>query len=199
MRNHAAEYAFGVITVFMNGYDFSYEVTRIQIITLVLRVSLLAAGFATTSVYGLVKITSPAKGQQVPIGNIKISGTSSSNHCTVSIIINGIRPYQQATSAGNKGPNDYSNWAFSATPKYSTIKEGINKITAKYSCPQNINLTKLYSVNVTGVAAKAQQPLAPTPTNNTKTTVGAFPPSLPSLNTSIINESKPSNILKGFK
>jgi hypothetical protein len=30
MRNHALEYALGVITVSMNGYDFSYEVTRIQ-------------------------------------------------------------------------------------------------------------------------------------------------------------------------
>ncbi|MGB7955854.1 MAG: hypothetical protein WCF23_17915, partial [Candidatus Nitrosopolaris sp.] len=81
MKNHVVEYALGVITVSMNGYDFSYEVTRtrIQIITLVLGVSLLAAGFATTSAYGLVKITSPAKGQQVPIGNIMISGTSSSN------------------------------------------------------------------------------------------------------------------------
>jgi len=181
----------------MNFQGFS-----IQIITLVLGISLFAAGFATTLAYGLVKITSPAKGQQVPIGNIMISGTSSSNttnHCTVSIIINGIKPYQQATSAGNKRPNDYSNWTFSATPKYSTIKEGINKITAKYSCPQNINLTKFYSVNVTGVAAKAQQPIGPTPTNNTKTVGSAFPPSLPSLNTSIINESKPSNILRGFK
>ena len=175
----------------------------IQIIIIsVLGISLLAAGLAATSAYAFVKITSPAKGQHVPVGNILISGTSSSNatnHCAVSVIINGIKPYQQATSTGNKGPNDYSNWTFSATPKYSTIKEGINKITAKYSCPQNINLTKFYSVNVTGVAAKAQQPIAPTPTNNTKTTGSAFPPSLPSLNTSIINESKPSNILRGFK
>jgi len=182
--------------------DMKLQQSRIQIITMVLGVSLLAGGFVNTSAYGLVKITSPAKGQQVPVGNIMISGKSSSNatnHCSVSVIINGIKPYQQATSTGNKGPNDYSNWTFSATPKYSTIKEGINKITAKYSCPQNINLTKFYSVNVTGVAAKGQQPIAPTPTNNTKTTVSAFPPSLPSLNTSIVNESKPSNILKSFK
>ena len=166
---------------------------------MVLGVSLLAGGFVNTSAYGLVKITSPAKGQQVPIGNIMISGTSSSNttnHCAISIIINGIKPYQQATSAGNKRPNDYSNWTFSATPKYSTIKEGINKITAKYSCPQNINLTKFYSVNVTGAKG---QPIPPTPGNHPKATGGAFPPSLPSVNPSIINESKPSNILKGFK
>ena len=109
---------------------------NIQIITLVLGASLLTAGLAVTSAYGLVKITSPAKGQHVSVGNITISGTSSSNAtCTVSVIINGIKPYQQATSTGSKGPNDYSNWTFSATPKYSTIKEGINKITAKYSCP----------------------------------------------------------------
>ena len=173
----------------------------IQIITLVLGVSLLAAGFATTSAYGLVKITSPAKGQQVPVGNITISGTSSSNatnHCTVLVIINSIKPYQQATSTGKKGPNDYSNWTFTATPKYSTIKEGTNKITAKYSCLPNVNLTKFYSVNVTGVAAKGQA-IPPTPANNPKTTGGAFPPSLPSVNPSIVNESKHSKILKGSK
>ena len=174
---------------------------RIQIITMVLGVSLLASGFATTSAYGLVKITSPAKGQQVPVGNIMISGTSSSNatnHCTVSVIINSIKPYQQATSTGNKGPNDYSNWTFSATPKYSTIKEGINKITAKYSCLPNVNLTKFYSVNVTGVPAKGQA-ILPTPANHAKATGGAFPPSLPSVNPSIVNESKHSKILKGSK
>ena len=174
---------------------------NIQIITLVLGASLLTAGLAVTSAYGLVKITSPAKGQHVSVGNITISGASSSNatnHCTLSVIINGIKPYQQATSTGNHGPNDYSNWTFSATPTYSTIKQGINKITAKYSCPQNVNLTKFYSVNVTGVAAKGQ-PIPPTPANNAKTPGGAFPPSLPSVNPSIINESKPSNILKGFK
>jgi hypothetical protein len=174
---------------------------NIQIITLVLGASLLTAGLAVTSAYGLVKITSPAKGQHVSVGNITISGTSSSNatnHCTVSVIINGIKPYQQATSTGSKGPNDYSNWTFSATPKYSTIKEGINKITTKYSCPQNVNLTKFYSVNVTGVPAKGQ-PIPPTPDNHPKATGGAFPPSLPSVNPSIINESKPSNILRGFK
>src|SRR6266566_7156141 len=178
-----------------------YQGFSIQIITLALGVSLLAAGLATTSAYGLVKITSPAKGQHVPVGNILISGTSSSNatnHCIVSVIINGIKPYQLATSTGSKGPSDYSNWTFAATPKYSTIKEGINKITAKYSCPPNVNLTKFYSVNVTGVPAKGQA-IPPTPANHAKATGGAFPPSLPSVNPSIVNESKHSRILKGSK
>ena len=39
---------------------------------------------------------------------------------------------------------------------YATIKEGVNKITAKLSCidnPSN-NLTKYYGVNITGVKAE---------------------------------------------
>ena len=174
---------------------------NIQLITLALGASLVAAGLATTSAYGFVKITSPAKGQHVPAGNILISGTSSSNatnHCTVSVIINGVKPYQQATSTGSKGPNDYSNRTFASTPKYGTIQAGINKITAKYFCPSNVNLTKFYSVNVTGVAAIGQS-IPPTPTNPAKATSTAFPSSLPGVNPSIINESKHSKILKGSK
>jgi len=176
----------------------------IQIIILSIGFSLLAAGITIiATAYGLVKITSPTKGQHIPVGNIIISGISSSNttnHCAVSVIINGAKPYQQVTPKGIKTPNDYSNWTF--TTSNNAIKEGANKITAKYSCPQNVNLTKFYSVNVTGVMAKGQQSVPtvpPTPANNTKTTSRAFPPSLPSLNSPIVNESKSSNILKGFK
>jgi hypothetical protein len=128
-----------------------------------------------------VKITSPSKGQQVQPGGILVSGTSSANattDCTVSVVINGMRPYQRAVSTGHGGANDYSNWTFTATQKYTVIKQGQNKITAKMSCPQNLNFTKFYSVNVTGVAGKAQQ-LA----NNTTTTGTGFPPSLPSVAT----------------
>ncbi|MDQ6862372.1 MAG: hypothetical protein M3044_00965 [Thermoproteota archaeon] len=47
------------------------------------------------------------------------------------------------------------------------------------------------------MAAKGQQqPVVPSPTNNTKTTGSEFPPSLPSLNMLIVHESKTSNILK---
>ena len=129
-----------------------------------------------------VKITSPSKGQQVQPGGILVSGTSSANattDCTVSVVINGIRPYQRAVPTGHGGANDYSNWTFTATQKYTVINQGQNKITAKMSCPQNLNFTKFYSVNVTGVAGKAQQQLA----NNTTTTGTGFPPSLPSVAT----------------
>jgi len=139
-----------------------------------------------------VKINAPSKGQQVPLGGILLSGTSSANattDCIVSVVINGIRPYQRAAPTGHGGANDYSNWTFTATQKYTAIKQGQNKITAKMSCPQNLNFTKFYSVNVTGVAGKAQQ-LA----NNITTGTG-FPPSLPSVatptNSTIASSSTP--------
>src|SRR5437867_11387498 len=139
-----------------------------------------------------VKITSPSKGQQVPSGGILVSGISSANattDCTVSIIINGIRPYQKAAPTGHGGANDYTNWTFTATQKYAVIKQGQNKITAKMACPQNLNYTKFYSVNVTGVTGKGPQQLS----NNTIGTGNGFPSSIPSVatptNTTIASSS----------
>jgi len=149
-----------------------------------------AAGLVATAAYAFVKITSPVKGQNVPVGNILISGVSSSNstnHCIVSVIINGIRPYQQVTSTGINGPIDYSKWTFIANPEYTTIKEGMNKITAKYSCLPEVNFTKFYSVNVTGVAAKVQ-PILSIPMNHD--TGSEFTQPVPSIDQSIISESK---------
>ena len=174
----------------------------IHLIILALGFVLLTAGYANPLAHGVIKITSPSKGQRVPVGNINISGISSANatnHCTVSVIVNNVRPYQQATPTGNKIQNEYSNWTFTVSSKYTSIKEGINRITAKYSCPDNANMIKHYSVNVTGVPYKGQ-PTSPIVINNTKTTSSsAFPPSLLNVNTTIINESRHSNILKGFK
>src|ERR671937_836191 len=123
-----------------------------------------------------VKITSPTKGQQAPIDkNLTITGTSLGNatsHCRVSVIGNGIKPYQPATAAGSGGATDYSKWNFVLTPKYTTIKEGPNnKITAKYTCSDNPTVISYYSVNVTGVAvgAASSLPLANN-SNNQKLT-----------------------------
>jgi len=46
---------------------------------------------------------------------------------------------------------NYSNWIFVLTSKYTTIKSGDNRITAKYECPNNPVSTSFSSVNVTGV------------------------------------------------
>jgi hypothetical protein len=103
-----------------------------------------------------VRITAPVNGQQVPIGNLTISGTSKDNinsNCYVNVIVNDVKPYQNASATGPGGINDYSNWTFNLTSKYTTLKEGVsNKITAKFSCSSNPTLASFYSVNVTGLS-----------------------------------------------
>ena len=103
-----------------------------------------------------VRITTPVNGQQVPIGNLTISGTSKDNinsNCYVNVIVNDVKPYQNASAIGPDGINDYSNWKFILTSKYTTLKEGVsNKITAKFSCSSNPTLASFYSVNVTGLS-----------------------------------------------
>jgi len=115
----------------------------------------------------LVKIISPIKGQQVPVGNnLMISGTSADNttsDCKVSVIVNGIKPYHDTFPNGQDGQSDYSKWNFALNPTYTGIKEGPNKITSKFSCGNDPSLISHNSVNVTGVAATD---IAPTASND---------------------------------
>jgi hypothetical protein len=107
-----------------------------------------------------VKIMSPHKGQQIPVGShLVVSGISSpppadtkQTDCTVSVLLNAIKPYHKAVATGHGGTTDYSTWQYSTTPKYAAIKQGQNKITAKISCEATpANLTKFSSLNVTGI------------------------------------------------
>ena len=104
-----------------------------------------------------VRIASPVRGQDVPVGkNLVVSGISArgrttTSNCAVSVMVNGIKPYQNATGIGPKGQKDYSKWTFLLIPKYTTIKEGTNKITSKFSCGNKPNLVSYYSLNVTGL------------------------------------------------
>jgi len=155
---------------------------KFQILALFLAMPILySIVWPSVAAYGVLSITSPHNGQEVPVGNnLVISGTSSSNstnNCTVSVAVNGIKPYQQAIPVGHNGTNDYSSWTFTNTANYTAIKEGINKISTKYSCPQDMNLTKTYSVNVIGEIASTagkRQALA-----NTTATNNGFPLLLP--------------------
>jgi len=112
----------------------------------------------STNTLGL-KITSPTTDQQVPISNsLIVSGASSDNaisNCHVFVIVNSIKPYQPALASGHGGANDYSKWNFTLSPKYTAIKEGENKITAKYSCSSDSSLVSFSSINVTGIATGA--------------------------------------------
>src|SRR5215203_1955820 len=109
-----------------------------------------------------VKITSPATGQEVSVinnnssnnNNLTISGTSTDDaltDCQVSVIVNNVKPYQSTVANSSGEKDDYSRWTFLLDSSYASINEGPNnKITAKILCPPN--LTKWYSVNVTGVS-----------------------------------------------
>ena len=104
-----------------------------------------------------VKITLPTTGQQVPAGQLTISGTSTDNattDCTVYTDWNNTKPFQKALATGTGGVNDYSTWTFTYTDNYHLITNGTNNLTSKLSCVNNsgssANLTRYYSVNVIG-------------------------------------------------
>jgi hypothetical protein len=155
---------------------------------------------SATSAIG-VKITSPARDQQVPVGSLKISGTSkenaTSNDCTVYALWDDLKPYQKVEPTGPSGTNDYSNWTFTYTSAYHLITNGTNQLTAKISClaspssssttaagsSSSSNLTKWYSINVTGIPINQTSNTAPTVASNniTNTTVAQTPLSAPLL------------------
>ena len=113
---------------------------------------------STTTQLPAVKITFPHKSQQFRLGNnILVSGISSPpsgvSHtgCTVSVLLNDVKPYQQTVALGHGGKGDYSVWHYNITPEYASLKLGQNKITVKITCIASpYNLTKFNSVNVTG-------------------------------------------------
>jgi hypothetical protein len=108
-----------------------------------------------------LKITSHEQGQEVPIGEITISGTSTDNatsDCAVYADVNDIKPFQKAVATGPGGENDYSTWNFTYTDNYHLITNGTNELTSKLSCVSGpANLTKWNSVIVVGVMNKNGQ------------------------------------------
>ena len=104
----------------------------------------------------LVKIISPTKGEQVPVGkDLSISGTSVDNGtsgCKVAVKVNFVNPYHDALPiAASAQNNSYSKWNFTLTSAYTSIHPGQNKVIAKFSCADNPNLISKATVNVTGV------------------------------------------------
>jgi hypothetical protein len=106
-----------------------------------------------TSTIG-IKITSHVAGQQVPVGDLTISGISTDNattDCTVYADWNDQKPFQKTVATGLGGENDYSTWTFTYTQNYHLIANGTNNLTSKISCLSNpTNVTKWNSVNVIG-------------------------------------------------
>src|SRR5215213_7626512 len=113
-----------------------------------------------------IKITSPVAGQQVPVGELTISGISTDNittDCTVYADWNDQKPFQKAVATGPGGLDDYSTWTFTYTDDYHLITNGTNNLTSKLSCIDesngagSANLTKSYSVNVIGALSDQNQ------------------------------------------
>ena len=100
-----------------------------------------------------VKILSPVTTQNATIGkDLIISGQSSDDvvkNCSVSVIVNDIRPYQNAFARGTEGTDDFSRWEFALSNNYTHVIEGTNKITAKLLCESAP--TRWYSVFVNGI------------------------------------------------
>ena len=124
---------------------------------------------AAISIYGEannmpgVKITSHNQGQQVPIGELNVSGISTDNAttaCQVYLDWNDLKPFQTATATGPAGVNDFSTWSFEYSKNYHMINEGNNELTAKVSCGDIPGSTKYYSLNVTGITAETEDPLS---------------------------------------
>lgn len=100
-----------------------------------------------------IKIVDPITTQNVSTGQeLTISGTSSDTNlknCSVSVIVNNLRPYQPAIAKGSDDINDYSQWEFVLGANYAQIVEGENKITAKLECSSAS--PRWYSVFINGV------------------------------------------------
>jgi len=99
-----------------------------------------------------IKIITHEQGQDVPVGELSISGTSTDNansDCTVYADWNNTKPFQKAIATGPGGVNDYSTWNYTYTNNYHLIINGTNNLTSKLTCITDpINLTKWSSIDV---------------------------------------------------
>ena len=100
-----------------------------------------------------IKIVKPVTTQNVSSQEeLIISGQSSDNNlknCSVTVIVNDVRPYQKAVAKGSGGATDFSEWEFVLHNNYTHINVGQNKITSKLFCESTS--PRWYSVFVNGV------------------------------------------------
>ena len=152
-----------------------------------------------------INILSPLSNQQVPVGELTISGSSSDNstaQCQVYADWNNLKPYQLATPKGSNGSGDFSSWSYTYTSKYHLIQTGLNDLTSKITClvpPAGPTVTKWYSINVTGSTSPNQSSSVqlPLPTANTNVPASSdiqtsSPQSETSINTTNTSNSETS-------
>ena len=123
-----------------------------------------------------IKIVKPVTTQNVSSQDeLIISGQSSDNNlknCSVSVIVNDVKPYQNAVAKGSGGATDFSEWEFVLHNNYTHINAGENKITSKLLCASAP--PRWYSVFVNGVPNSSNEdvfsPLQSKEQQNTPTT-----------------------------
>jgi len=152
-----------------------------------------------------IKIVDPITTQNVSAGQeLSISGFSSDNslkNCSVSLIVNDVKPYQAAVASGSGGINDFSQWKFVLQTNYTQIIDGENKITAKLLCSSAP--TRWYSVIVFGVPNISNQEIIspvqtepPQPPQELSPVQTEPPQELPTTNTSnIVNTNSNNNMM----
>ncbi len=103
--------------------------------------SLVVISYALQDKSFSIKILSPSKAQKFDVfDKIIIKGISNynkDNDCTVSIILNNKKPYQEAIPIGNNnGSTDFSKWEFTINKDSDkfVLVDGVNKVTAKNYC-----------------------------------------------------------------
>jgi hypothetical protein len=101
-----------------------------------------------------INIVNPVTTQNISSQDeLIISGQSSDDNlknCSVSVIVNDVKPYQNAVAKGSGGATDFSAWEFVLHNNYTHINEGENKITSKLLCATAS--PRWYSVFVNGVS-----------------------------------------------
>ncbi|MDP9305323.1 MAG: hypothetical protein M3O68_03145 [Thermoproteota archaeon] len=100
-----------------------------------------------------INIVNPVTTQNVSSQDgLIISGQSSDDNlknCSVSVIVNDVKPYQNAVAKGSGGATDFSAWEFVLHNTYTHINEGANKITSKLLCAAES--PRWYSVFINGL------------------------------------------------
>ena len=106
-----------------------------------------------------IKIVKPVTTQNVSSQEeLIISGQSSDNNlknCSVTVIVNDVKPYQKAVAKGSGGATDFSEWEFVLHNNYTHINVGQNKITSKLFCESAS--PRWYSVFVNGVTNSSNE------------------------------------------
>ena len=146
-----------------------------------------------------IKIVDPTTAQNVSTGReLSISGLSSDNslkNCSVSLIVNDVKPYQNADASGTDGTDDFSQWKFVLRTSYTQIIDGENKITAKLLCSSAP--TRWYSVFVNGVPNFSNQETISTvqsePPQDLPPVQSEPPQDLPTANVSDIEDTGSNN------